>query len=163
MVPLNKDVFDVAVIDEVQMMADPHRGWAWTQALIGLKAWEIHLCGEPRVIPLIREIAELMGDTLEIHEYKRLSPLRVMSTSLKGKLTNLRKGDCLVSFSRKQLHSLKREIELLTGKRCAIVYGSLPPETRAQQAELFNDSDNDYHYLVASDAIGMGLNLFVSY
>ena len=40
-------------------------------------------------------------------------------------------------------------------------YGSLPPETRAQQARLFNDPDNDYDFLVASDAIGMGLNLFV--
>ena len=60
-----------------------------------------------------------------------------------------------------QLHELRRQIEKDTGKRCAIVYGSLPPETRAVQADLFNDPNNDYDYLVASDAIGMGLNLSV--
>jgi ATP-dependent RNA helicase SUPV3L1/SUV3 len=159
MVPLDENPIDVAVIDEIQMMADSTRGWAWTSAVLGLLAKEIHLCGEPRVVPLIRELAAQMGDTLQVHEYERLSPLVVMSKSLGGKLTNLQKGDCVVTFSRQQLHSLKKEIEMLTEKRCAIVYGSLPPETRAQQAELFNNPDNDYDYLVASDAIGMGLNL----
>lgn len=54
---------------------------------------------------------------------------------------------------------LKQEIERITGRRAAIVYGSLPAEIRSQQADLFNDPDNDYDFLVASDAIGMGLNL----
>ena len=82
-----------------------------------------------------------------------------MSTSLEGDLTKLRKGDCIVTFSRMGIHALKKVIERQTGKRVAVVYGSLPPETRAQQAKLFNDPDNDYDILVASDAIGMGLNL----
>jgi len=56
---------------------------------------------------------------------------------------------------------MKKKIEKETGKRCAVVYGSLPPETRAQQAALFNDPDNDYDFLAASDAIGMGLNLSI--
>jgi ATP-dependent RNA helicase SUPV3L1/SUV3 len=60
------------------------------------------------------------------------------------------------------IHALRQEIEKATGKRVAVVYGSLPPETRAQQARLFNDPNNDYDILVASDAIGMGLNLSVS-
>ena len=67
----------------------------------------------------------------------------------------------MVSFSIVTLHALKKQIEVDTGRRCAIVYGSLPPETRAQQAALFNDPDNEYDFLVASDAIGMGLNLYV--
>jgi ATP-dependent RNA helicase SUPV3L1/SUV3 len=82
-----------------------------------------------------------------------------MKTSLGGTFKNLQKGDAVVAFSRVALHALKASIEEETGRRCAIVYGSLPPETRAQQAALFNDPDNDYDYLVASDAIGMGLNL----
>ncbi|EON96612.1 putative atp-dependent rna helicase suv3 protein [Phaeoacremonium minimum UCRPA7] len=82
-----------------------------------------------------------------------------MRESLQGDFRNLRKGDAVVAFSRVGLHSLKAGIEKATGRRCAIVYGSLPPETRAQQAALFNDPDNDYDYLAASDAIGMGLNL----
>lgn len=160
MVPLNVDV-DVAVIDEIQMIGDANRGWAWTQALLGLKAKELHLCGEERTVPLIREMAASMGDKLEVHTYKRLSPLKVMSTSLQGDLRNLRKGDCLVVFSRVGIHSMKTQIEKATEKRVAIVYGSLPPEVRAQQAALFNDPNNDYDILVASDAIGMGLNLAI--
>ena len=158
MVPLNTDV-DVAVIDEIQMIGHKDRGWAWTQALLGLKAKEIHLCGEERSVPLIRELAASMGDEMEIHTYKRLSALATMSTSLRRQLSNLRKGDCVVVFSRVGIHAMKKEIEVATHKRVAIVYGGLPPEIRAQQAKLFNDPENDYDILVASDAIGMGLNL----
>ena len=158
MIPLNIN-FDVAVVDEIQMIGHEQRGWAWTQALLGLKAREVHLCGEERTVPLIRELVASMGDKLEIHTYKRLSPLKTMSTSLRGSLSELRKGDCVVVFSRVGIHAMKRDIERATQKRVAIIYGSLPPETRAQQARLFNDSGNDYEVLVASDAIGMGLNL----
>ena len=157
MVPLNVDV-DVAVIDEIQMIGHRERGWAWTQALLGLKAKEIHLCGEERSVPLVRELVASMGDKLEINTYKRLSPLET-SPSLNGRLANLRKGDCVVVFSVVGIHAMKQDIEKATQKRVAIVYGSLPPEIRAQQAKLFNDPDNDYDFLVASDAIGMGLNL----
>jgi ATP-dependent RNA helicase SUPV3L1/SUV3 len=150
---------EVAVIDEIQMIASEERGWAWTRALLGVRAKELHLCGEIRVIPLIRELAASMGDTLHIHHYDRLNPLKAMSRSLRGNLRDLRRGDCIVSFSVLGIHAMKKQIELETGRRVAIVYGSLPPEIRAQQAALFNDPNNDYDYLVASDAIGMGLNL----
>ena len=159
MVPLNVDV-DVAVIDEIQMIGHRERGWAWTQAVLGLKAKEIHLCGEERSVPLIRELVASMGDELEINTYKRLSPLET-SASLSGRLANLKKGDCVVVFSVVGIHAMKRDIENATQKRVAIVYGSLPPEIRAQQAKLFNDPENDYDFLVASDAIGMGLNLYI--
>lgn len=158
MVPLNRKM-DVAVIDEIQMIGNDQRGWAWTQALLGLRASEIHLCGEERTVPLIRELAAAMGDELEIHRYERLSPLKMSSKSLGGDFNKLRKGDCIVSFSVMSIHALRKSIERTTGKKVAIVYGSLPPETRAQQARLFNDPNNDYDFLVASDAIGMGLNL----
>lgn len=160
MVPLNTSV-DVAVIDEIQMMGDPDRGWAWTQAFLGVRAKEVHLCGELRTVPLIRDICAAMGDKLEIHEYERLSPLQVSHESLGGQVSKLKKGDAVILFSRVHIHAMKNHIEGTTGKRCAIVYGSLPPETRAQQANLFNDPDNDYDFLVASDAVGMGLNLSI--
>ena len=150
---------EVAVIDEIQMIAADDRGWAWTRALLGTRAKELHLCGETRVIPLIRELAASMGDTLEIHHYDRLNPLKAMSRSLRGNLKDLRRGDCIVCFSVLGIHAMKKQIEVETGRRVAIVYGSLPPEIRAQQAALFNDPNNDYDFLVASDAIGMGLNL----
>jgi len=160
MMPLNRDL-DVAVIDEIQMIGSFERGWAWTQALLGVKAREVHLCGEERTVPLIRELCASLGDHLEIHRYERLSPLEVAPESLDGDLGKLRKGDCVVSFSVMGIHSLRRQIERATGKKVATVYGSLPPETRAQQARLFNDPSNDYDFLVASDAVGMGLNLAI--
>lgn len=160
MAPLNTR-FDVAVIDEIQMINHRERGWAWSQAFLGLQAREIHLCGEARTVPIMRELCALVGDEVHIHEYERLTPLEVEPNSLSGGLNNLQKGDCIVAFAVLGIHALRREIEKRTGKKCAIVYGSLPPETRAQQARLFNDPDNDYDFLVASDAIGMGLNLYV--
>ncbi|KAK5745904.1 RNA helicase [Elasticomyces elasticus] len=160
MMPLNKTL-DVAVIDEIQMIGNAERGWAWTQALMGVKAKEVHLCGEERTVPLVRELCASVGDKLIIHKYERLSPLKVAEGSLNGDLKNLRKGDCIVSFSVMGIHALRSQIEKLTNKKVATVYGSLPPETRAQQARLFNDPDNDYDYLVASDAVGMGLNLAI--
>jgi ATP-dependent RNA helicase SUPV3L1/SUV3 len=160
MMPLNKDV-DVAVIDEIQMIGNADRGWAWTQAVLGVKAREVHLCGETRTVPLIRELCASLGEKLIVHEYERLSPLQMADKSLRGNLKKLRKGDCIVSFSVMGIHALRKQIEQSTGRKVATVYGSLPPETRAQQARLFNDPDNDYDFLVASDAIGMGLNLSI--
>jgi ATP-dependent RNA helicase SUPV3L1/SUV3 len=150
---------EVAVIDEIQMLASRERGWAWTRALLAVQAKEVHLCGETRVISLIQELTATMGDILHIHHYDRLSPLKVMKRSLRGDLKNLRPGDCFVCFSVERIHRMKKELEQETGRRVAVVYGGLPPETRALQAALFNNPENDYDYLVASDAIGMGLNL----
>ena len=158
MAPTGVDI-DVAVIDEIQMIGDKDRGWAWTRALLGCSAREVHLCGETRTLPLIRQIAASLGEELIVHNYERLSPLKVATDSLGSRLENLRKGDCVVSFSKKAIHGLKEEIQKRTGKNVAIVYGALPPEIRAQQAKLFNDPNNTYDILVASDAIGMGLNL----
>lgn len=150
---------EVGVIDEIQMIGDQNRGWAWTRAFLGSQAHELHLCGEERAIPLIRELTALTGDHLEIHRYTRLNPLKPMTASLKGDFSRLQKGDCVVAFSRITIHALKRDIEKSTGRRVAIVYGSLPAEIRTQQTDLFNDPNNDYDFLVSSDAIGMGLNL----
>ncbi|RKP25546.1 P-loop containing nucleoside triphosphate hydrolase protein [Syncephalis pseudoplumigaleata] len=158
MVPLNQKL-EVAVVDEIQMIADPSRGWAWTHALLGLQAKEIHLCGEPTAIDLIKRICETLNEEVEVNEYERLSPLQLADKSLNGNLKNIRKGDCIVTFSREGIFGLKQEIEMQTGYRCAVIYGALPPETRAEQARLFNDPNSGYDVLVASDAIGMGLNL----
>jgi ATP-dependent RNA helicase SUPV3L1/SUV3 len=158
MTPLNIE-YDVAVIDEIQMISDPERGMAWTSALLGVQAKEVHVCGEERTVGIIQAICDSIGDKCVVHRYERLSPLETSENAINGDYSKLQKGDAIVAFSRLSLHALKRNIERETGKRCAIVYGSLPPEVRVQQAALFNDPDNDYDFIVASDAIGMGLNL----
>ncbi|EPS61355.1 hypothetical protein M569_13436, partial [Genlisea aurea] len=153
------ELFDVAVIDEIQMMADCSRGYAWTRALLGLKADEIHLCGDPSVLNVVRKICSDTGDELVEHHYDRFKPLVVEAKTLLGDLKNVMSGDCIVAFSRREIFEVKLAIEKHTAHRCCIIYGALPPETRRQQAVLFNDRDNEYDVLVASDAVGMGLNL----
>ncbi len=186
--------FDVAVIDEIQMIADPQRGkltssspsstvqlslvsdivhfltlafakcaatigHSWTRALLGLRARELHVCGGMEAADYVKRICERTGDSFEIYEYERKSPLHAQTVSLGGDFSKVRPGDCIVAFSKKNLYSIRREVELLTKLKCCIVYGQLPPETRRCQADLFNATDSGYDVLVASDAIGMGLNL----
>lgn len=158
MTPFNTK-FDVAVIDEIQLLGDHDRGPAWTNALLGVQAKEVHVCGEERTVNLIQAICASVGEECIVHKYERLSPLETMDEPIGNDYNNLQKGDAVVAFSRVNLHTMKRGIEVATGRRCAIVYGNLPPEVRVQQAALFNDPDNDYDFIVASDAIGMGLNL----
>ncbi|WFD33190.1 RNA helicase [Malassezia cuniculi] len=149
--------YDVAVIDEIQMIGDLQRGGAWTQAVLGVTAKEIHICGEASVVGLMRELGRLCGDEVHVHEYKRLTALEVGAESLGGDVGRVRRGDCVVAFSRTGIFRLKQEIEARTGLRCAVAYGALPPETKSEQARKFNSGELDV--MVASDAIGMGLNL----
>ncbi|SCU85158.1 LADA_0D05996g1_1 [Lachancea dasiensis] len=158
MVPLSQK-FDVVVLDEIQMMGDPDRGWAWTNALMGVNSREVHLCGEKSALPLVEKIVKMTGDELIVNEYERLGELKIEDNALKGGLKGLRKGDCVVAFSKKKILDLKLRIEKLTDLKVAVVYGSLPPETRIQQANMFNSGE--YDVLVASDAVGMGLNLSI--
>ncbi|GAA5925107.1 hypothetical protein JCM3775_006368 [Rhodotorula graminis] len=156
MFPLSKHL-EVGVVDEIQMIGDPQRGTAWTAAVVGARCDELHLCGEESVVDLVQRIAAEVGDECVVKRYQRLSPLVVASRSLEGDLSRIRRGDCLVTFSRSNIFAFKRAIEEKTGLRVAVAYGGLPPEVREEQARAFNEGT--YDVLVASDAIGMGLNL----
>lgn len=159
MVDIANDM-DVAVIDEIQMLENNARGWAWTQAFLGLRAKEIHLCGDPSSEKIVRELVRMSGDKLHVKRYKRLSPLVVEDKPLWGEVSNIREGDCLIAFSKNDLLDWKAEIEKThRNSKCAIIYGALPPESRSKQATYFND--HQCKYLVASDAVGMGLNLSI--
>ena len=152
---------DVAVVDEIQMIADPGRGSSWTAAVLGLCAKEIHLCGEETAVDIIKDLVEDTGDELIVNRYQRLTPLCVADRSLGGDLKRIEKGDCVVTFSRSGIFALKKRIEDATNLRCAVAYGRLPPEIRSEQAALFNDPNSGLDVIVGSDAIGMGLNLYV--
>lgn len=153
--------YDIAVIDEIQMIGDSARGGAWTNAVMGVPADEVHLCGEETAIPIVQSLLKHTGDELIIKRYERLTPLSVEKKSLEGDLSKVRPGDAIVTFSRPSIFEIKSAIELKTGMRCAVVYGRLPPEVRSEQAALFNDPDSGYDVIIGSDAIGMGLNLSV--
>ncbi|KAK2460680.1 hypothetical protein APHAL10511_007150 [Amanita phalloides] len=152
--------YDVAIVDEIQMIGDKERGAGWTSAVLGLCASELHLCGEESAVPIVKALLRETGDEIEVRRYERLTPLEVEEQSLDGDYGNVRKGDCVIAFSRHGIFGIKSQIEEKTGMRCAVVYGKLPPEVRSEQARLFN-SDSGYDVIIGSDAIGMGLNLFV--
>ena len=158
MVDLHKD-YDVAVVDEIQMVGDQQRGYAWTRAIQGIRAKEIHLCGGLESYEIVKNIIESMGDEFELKKYDRLSTLKIAEESLEGDYGKIQPGDCIVAFSRADIFSIKKEVEKKTPYKCCTVYGQLPPETRSTQARLFNEDGTGYDVLVASDAIGMGLNL----
>lgn len=153
--------YDIAVVDEIQMIGDPIRGPGWTNAVLGVWAKEVHLCGEETAVPLVEALLEHTGDDFEVRRYERLTPLVVEEESLNGDFSKIRKGDCIVAFNRSSIFAIKKTVEEVTGMRCAVVYGRLPPEIRSEQAALFNDPDSGYDVIVGSDAIGMGLNLYV--
>jgi ATP-dependent RNA helicase SUPV3L1/SUV3 len=93
----------------------------------------------------------------QIRKYKRLTALDVETTAL-GTLSNVLPGDCIVCFSKNDIYNVSRQIEAL-GHEVAVIYGGLPPGTKLAQASKFNDPNNPCKVLVATDAIGMGLNL----
>ena len=91
---------------------------------------------------------------IELHEYSRDIPLEVESKEFSLKQT--KKGDALVCFSRRQVLETASRLQR-NGHSVSMIYGSMPPETRKRQIELFNRGKTSV--VVATDAIGMGLNL----
>ena len=146
--------FDCVVIDEIQMITDPQRGWAWTRALVNMNADEVHLCGDPSVVGLVEQILKLTGDELVVKNYTRMTDLSVMKDTIR--LVDLEKHDALVVFSRKNALKYKMDLEKL-GYNVSIVYGRLSPEVRREQARKFDEGETDI--MVSTDAIAMGMNL----
>lgn len=158
---LNPDRYvDVAVIDEIQMLLDPDRGWAWTQAVVGANAGEVWLLGALSAEPAIRALADRLGLELEIRYKERKHPLTVaphaLATNPLASLDQAEKGDAWVVFSRRNALTLRDDF-LARGKTVACIYGLLTPEVREREARRFAEGEADI--LVATDAIGMGLNL----
>jgi ATP-dependent RNA helicase SUPV3L1/SUV3 len=146
--------FECCVIDEIQMLTDSQRGWAWTRALVNIQADEVHICGDHSVLELVKQILALCGDTLEIREYTRMTELNVMANQIP--LSQLEKNDALIVFSRRNALKYKADLEELDFK-VSIVYGRLSPEVRREQARKFDEGETDI--MVSTDAIAMGMNL----
>ncbi len=148
-------VVGCAIIDEVQLLTHPQRGWAWTQALLGLPAHHIILTGSADALPLLQRIAESLHEPFEVHHFERFSALEVLEEP--ATIKTIQPGTAVICFSRRDVLGLKRQIEEETSHRVAVIYGALSPEVRRQEAARFREGHADV--LVATDAIGMGLNL----
>jgi ATP-dependent RNA helicase SUPV3L1/SUV3 len=149
-----QEIFDCVVIDEIQMITDSSRGWAWTRALVNVFSPEVHVCGDPSVYDLVKNIADLCGDEIEVRNYTRMTELVVERQPTT--LGNLQKHDALIVFSRRNALRYKSDLERL-GFRVSIVYGRLSPEVRREQARKFDEMETDI--IVSTDAISMGMNL----
>lgn len=147
-------VVEACVIDEIQMLADPSRGWAWSQAVIGVPAQHVILVGSDEILPMLIPLIEALGEEYEIQNFERKTPLNVREPL--SKIGDLKANDCVVVFSRKAALEMKSQVEA-TGKKCSVIYGNLSPEVRRAEAAKFKSGENEV--LVATDAIGMGLNL----
>ncbi|EDU37413.1 RNA helicase [Clostridium sporogenes] len=146
--------YDVAIIDEIQMIDDDQRGSAWTRAILALKCKEIHVCGALNTKELIINIIEDCGDEYELKEYFRNIPLKIEEEAFR--LKDIKKGDALVTFSKKKVLQLADYYGDL-GIKTSVIYGNLPPEVRRKQYEQFISKDSNI--LITTDAIGMGVNL----
>ncbi len=159
----SKRTVDVAVIDEIQMLQDPDRGQAWTTALVGVPAKQVFICGSNAVTHLCTRALDSLQEPYEISYLERKTPLVMQEDSLCGAHYNkptlmkqLQKGDAMIAFSRKDVLTLSARFRHW-GYSVASIYGALSPEVRRHESERFLSGDADI--LVATDAIGMGLNL----
>ena len=149
-----KRQYDVAVIDEIQMIDDSQRGAAWSRALLGVRAKEIHVCGASNSREILEEIINDCGDPYEIIEYKRRIPLEVQDKAFN--YNEVEEGDAIVVFSKKKVLELAEEYSS-KGIKASLIYGDLPPEVRRKQYEQFVNKETKI--LITTDAIGMGVNL----
>ena len=147
--------YEVAVIDEAQMITDSRRGGAWTNAILGICAEEVHVCCSPDAEDLLLSIIRECGDSVSVVHHKRMTPL-VQDQGHFSFPAGIRRGDALIVFSRRSVHAVAATVRE-RGLKCSVVYGALPYDVRHEQARLFANGDNDV--VVATDAIGLGMNL----
>ncbi|BEV08240.1 helicase-related protein [Methylophilus sp. DW102] len=154
---------DVAVIDEIQMLMDPDRGSAWTAALVGVPAKQVFICGANSVTSSCTRVLDRLNEPYTLTHLQRMTPLLIEEHSICGAryhAAKLRKalhtGDAIIAFSRKDVLTLAARIRQW-GLSVATIYGALSPEVRRVESARF--ASGEAHILVATDAIGMGLNL----
>ena len=151
--PLSREVEFLAV-DEIQLCADPERGHVFTHRMLHARGKsETMLMGAGTMAPLIRKLLP----EAEIIFRERFSTLSYAGSK---KLTRLPRRTAVVAFSAEQVYAIAELIRRQRGG-AAVVMGSLSPRTRNAQVALYQSGEVDF--LVATDAIGMGLNMDVDH
>jgi ATP-dependent RNA helicase SUPV3L1/SUV3 len=146
--------FAFAAIDEAQLGVDPERGHVFTDRMLRARGREETLIlGSDTLQPIIRELLP----EAEIVRRPRFSTLRYAGSV---KLSRLPPRSAVVAFSAEQVYALAEMLRRLRGG-AAVVMGALSPATRNAQVAMFQRGEVDY--LVATDAIGMGLNMDVTH
>jgi ATP-dependent RNA helicase SUPV3L1/SUV3 len=151
--PMDRDLAFVAV-DEGQLGADPERGHVFTDRMLHARGREeTMILGSEALAPMVRSLlpkAEIIGRP-------RFSTLSYAGPS---KLSRLPPRSAVVAFSAEQVYAVAEMLRRMRGG-AAVVMGALSPRTRNAQVEMYQAGEVDY--LVATDAIGMGLNMDVTH
>ncbi len=147
--PIDKDLEFVG-IDEIQMCNDHERGHIFTDRLLNLRGEKITMLMGSNII---KSIIEKLDDDIEFLNKERFSKL---SFSGHKKISRIERKSAIIAFSTEEVYAIAELIRRQKGG-AAIVMGSLSPKTRNAQVNLYQSDDVDY--LVATDAIGMGINM----
>ena len=151
--PIDKHLEFVGV-DEIQMCADHERGHIFTDRLLNMRGEKLTMLMGSNTIKNI--ISKLDGD-IEFINRERLSKL---TYSGHKKISRINRKTAIIAFSAEEVYAIAELIRRQKGG-AAIVMGSLSPKTRNAQVELYQSGDVDF--LVATDAIGMGINMDLDY
>ena len=147
--PIDKNLEFVAV-DEIQMCSDNERGHIFTDRLLNLRGEKLTMfMGSSTIKKLISKLDE----DVEFINKERLSKLTYVGHK---KISRIKRKSAIIAFSAEEVYAIAELIRRQKGG-AAIVMGSLSPKTRNAQVNLYQSSDVDY--LVATDAIGMGINM----
>ncbi len=147
--PVDK-VLDFVGIDEIQMCSDHERGHIFTDRLLNLRGEKLTMLMGSNTI---KSIIQKLDDDIEFINKQRLSKL---SFSGHKKISRIERKSAVIAFSTEEVYAIAELIRRQKGG-AAIVMGSLSPKTRNAQVSLYQSGDVDY--LVATDAIGMGINM----
>ena len=142
--------FEFAAVDEIQMCADPERGHIFTERLLSYRGDKLTMfLGSDTIKTLI---SYLVPDTEFIYR-DRLSKLTYSGYK---KISRIKPRSAIIAFSTDDVYALAEFVRRQKGG-AAVVMGSLSPKTRNSQVEIYQSGDVDY--LIATDAIGMGINM----
>ena len=147
--PIDKHLEFVGV-DEIQMCSDHERGHIFTDRLLNMRGEKLTMLMGSSTIKNI--ISKLDGD-IEFINRERLSKLTYAGHK---KISRIDRKTAIIAFSAEEVYAIAELIRRQKGG-AAIVMGSLSPKTRNAQVELYQSGDVDF--LVATDAIGMGINM----
>ncbi len=146
--------YQVAVIDEAQLITDDERGSAWLKAICCVDADEVHICLAPEALKIVETLVAQFDDPYTVVHHERLVPLEY-----RGRLESfeqLQPYDAVICFSRKNVLSTAAHLERL-GFKASVIYGALPPLARRNEVEKYTAGETNL--IVATDAIGMGISL----
>ena len=150
--PKNKDVEFIA-IDEIQICADRERGHIFTEKLLHARGTKLTMfLGSQVMASIIKEIIE----DVEFEKKERFSKLSYAGYK---KISRLDRKVAIIAFSIEEVYAIAELVRRQKGG-AAVIMGSLSPKTRNSQVGLYQSGDVDY--LIATDAIGMGLNMDIN-